>query len=260
MPEAPLVRAVVVNHNGARMTRACLEALQATEWPAARLQIVLVDNASDDGLADEVERDLPGVRVVRSATNRGFAGGCNLGFEDLGDTACVALVNNDATVTPGWLQPLVGALESDPAIGAACPKILLDGTFQEVSVQVPTVRRAGRDVGIWVSGVRVGGRDVWPRTQLVRGWWGFEPPERGWSSGQWTQGEMRRTTCSHGAVLPRCCDATTSTTSARWTSDSSSTTRISSTRGAAPRAGGTATCRRRSCTTCMPLRRAKAQR
>ncbi|MBM3672104.1 MAG: glycosyltransferase family 2 protein [Actinobacteria bacterium] len=189
MPEAPLVRAVVVNHNGGHMTRACIDALRTTDWPADRLQIVLVDNASDDGLAEEVERDLPGIRVVRSATNRGFAGGCNLGFQDLGDTAYVALVNNDATVTPGWLQPLVGALESDPATGAACPKILLDGTFQEVSVHVPTVRRAGRDVGIWVSGARVDGRDVWPRTQLVRGWWGIEPAEGTWPPGQWTHSD-----------------------------------------------------------------------
>lgn len=186
MPTAALVRAVVVSYQGGDVTLDCLRSLQASDWPTDRLEIVLVDNASTDGVADRVGHELPGVRVVRSDSNRGFAGGCNLGLTDLGEVEHVALVNNDAVVTPGWLRPLVDALASDPAIGAACPKILLTGTFRELGLRAPTVRRAGRDVGVWVSGARVGGSDVWARTQLVRGWHGFEPPEREWPAGQWT--------------------------------------------------------------------------
>ncbi len=179
---APLVRAVVVNFNGGDLTVACLRSLVATEWPAGALEIVLVDNASRDGVADAVEREFPNIRVVRSTTNRGFAGGCNLGMTDLGETAYVALVNNDATVDPGWLAPLVATLEDDPALGAACPKILLSGRFRDVTITAPTVRRAGRDLGVRVSRARVDGVDVWARTQLVRGFWGLEPD----GPGQWT--------------------------------------------------------------------------
>jgi len=178
----PLVRVVVVNYGGGDLTLACLRSLQATEWPAARLDIVLVDNASHDGIADAVMRDFPAVRVVRSATNRGFSGGCNLGMTDLAETDFVALVNNDATVEPDWLAPLVAALQADASLGAACPKILLAGRFRAVSIETPTLRRGGRDVGVLVSGARVDGVDVWARTQLVRGFWGREPD----GSGQWT--------------------------------------------------------------------------
>lgn len=176
------MRVVVVNYEGGELTLACLRSLQATEWPADRLELVLVDNASHDGIADAVTRDFPSVRVVRSATNRGFSGGCNFGMTDLGETAFIALVNNDATVEPGWLAPLVAALVADASLGAACPKILLADRFRAVSIETSTVRRGGRDLGLRVSGARVDGVDVWSRTQLVRGFWGREPD----GSGQWT--------------------------------------------------------------------------
>ncbi|MEX0663512.1 MAG: glycosyltransferase [Acidimicrobiia bacterium] len=187
MPPAPLVRAVVVNYEGGDLTLACLRGLRATEWPTDRLDVVLVDNASRDGVADAVERELPEVRVIRGTKNLGFAGGCNLGLADLGGTAYVAFVNNDATVDPGWLRPLVDALEADPSLGAACPKILLAGRFRDLSLRSPTVRHDGRDVGVMVSGVRVDGVEVWSRTQLVEGFWGLEPD----GSGQWTTASAR---------------------------------------------------------------------
>ena len=46
----PSVRVVVVNYDGGEVTRRCIDALLATEHPADRLEIVVVDNASVDGL------------------------------------------------------------------------------------------------------------------------------------------------------------------------------------------------------------------
>jgi GT2 family glycosyltransferase len=181
---------VVVNFNGGELTMTSLLSVLATDWPDGRLQVVLVDNASHDGIPARVERELPNVLVVKSATNRGFAGGCNLGFTDLDDVAYVALVNNDATVDPGWLAPLVATLEDDAELGAACPKILFSGRFRELVLRAPTVR-AGRgdhrDLGVRVSGARVDGVDVWPRVQLVEGFWGREPD----GPGQWTTEQAR---------------------------------------------------------------------
>jgi GT2 family glycosyltransferase len=189
MSSAPLVRVVVVNYEGGDLTITSLQSVLATDWPRDRLEVVLVDNASHDGVADRVERDLVGVRVIRGLTNRGFAGGCNLGLADLGAVEHVALLNNDATVDPTWLRPLAEVLDTDPPLGAACPKILFAGTFHELRIESPTARRGRGDqraLGLRVSGAQVDGADVWTETQLVRGFWGEEPPPSGGSPGQWT--------------------------------------------------------------------------
>lgn len=177
MARTPRVRAVVVSYDAADLTIDCLEHLLDTDWPAGALEVVLVDNASSDSVADRVRRELPFVRVIQSPVNRGFAGGCNLALRDLEGVDHVALVNNDVTVHPTWLAPLVGVLEAEPSVGAACPKILLRSRFREVEIASrPVRRRRGdrRDLGVRVSGVRVAGRDAWRRTRFASGTWGPE--------------------------------------------------------------------------------------
>jgi GT2 family glycosyltransferase len=193
MPPAARVRAVVVNHNGGDLTIACIRSIAASDWPPDRLDIVVVDNASTDGSDEDLADAVPGTRVIRSSRNLGFGGACNVGMHDLGETEVIALVNNDATVEPDWLAPLVQELQTDDRIGAACPKILFAGEFREIAISSSTWRPGRldrRDLGIWVSGVRVDGRDAWTRAQLVRGFWGVEPPPRGAHvGGQWTKGD-----------------------------------------------------------------------
>ena len=181
----PRVGVVVVSHNGRDLTLDCLRSLEAVDWPADRYEVVLVDNASSEDVVSRVRAQFPLVRVIKSTTNRGFAGGCNMGVRALPEVDLVALVNNDASVAPNWLRPLVSTIVSDTGLGAVCPKILFAGTFREVTLHVPTsVRGRGdsRPLGVRLSGAHVGERDVWPRTQLVRGFWGLEPP----GLGQWT--------------------------------------------------------------------------
>jgi GT2 family glycosyltransferase len=173
------------------MTLRCLEALLATDWPADRFAVVLVDNASTDGIARQVRAELPAVRVIESDVNLGFAGGNNLALRDPDDTTYVALINNDALVTNGWLTPLVETLEQSPDVGAACPKILFLPSFLDVTLRAPTHRRGGdrRSLGVRLSGARLDSRDVWSDLQLVSGFWGPEhgaPPE---DEFQWTSSE-----------------------------------------------------------------------
>jgi GT2 family glycosyltransferase len=185
------VRAVVLNYNGGDLTLACLRRLRATEWPASRFQVVLVDNASSDGVVDTARAEWPDLRIIESDRNLGFAGGCNLALRDLDDVDAVALVNSDVLVEPGWLAPLARALGHNPKVGAACPKILFESRFREVELQSGTHRPGRGDdrrLGVRVSGARANGSDVWRDTQLVEGFWGPEhgaEPESGY---QWTSG------------------------------------------------------------------------
>ena len=186
---APLVHVVVLDYDGGDLTLACLRSVLASEWPADRLRVVLVDNASSAPVIATVARELPAVEIVRNDRNRGFAGGVNTGLRRRGDADFVALVNNDATVEPGWLAPLVRTLEADPDVGAACPKILLADDAVEIELAVPTHRLGrgdGRELGVRCSGARVDGVDVWPRAQLVSGFWGDEPMPPDERGAQWT--------------------------------------------------------------------------
>ncbi|HKR51290.1 MAG TPA: glycosyltransferase, partial [Pseudonocardiaceae bacterium] len=76
----PRVSVIVVNYRGAEDTVTCLRALRdELAWPAEALELICVDNASGDGSAERIAAAVPQARLIRSATNIGFAGGCNLG-------------------------------------------------------------------------------------------------------------------------------------------------------------------------------------
>ncbi|MDQ3898036.1 MAG: glycosyltransferase family 2 protein, partial [Actinomycetota bacterium] len=205
--EPPRVRAVVVNHNGGDLTVSSLESLRKSDWPSGALQVVMVDNGSTDGVAARVRTALPEVRVIDAGGNLGFAGGCNLALADLDGVDYVALLNNDAQVDPAWLAPLVDALEADPAVGAANPKILFADRFVDVHLTSETgVRGLGdrRPLGVRLSGVRVDGQDAWDSLQLVSGFWGLEHGVDGDGPFEWTNGQAHLRVPAHDGALPGC--------------------------------------------------------
>ena len=180
---------VLVNYNGGAHVVRAVEHLTRTEWPADDLELVVVDNASVDGSPEAIsERFGDAVQVIRSPANFGFAGGNNLALRDRTGIDYVALVNNDAFVEPGWLAPLVEALERDPSLGAANAKILFEPRFAEVTVRteafVPPTADA-RELGVQVHGIEAGGEDALWKAKFVRGFHDREPAFR-WSSGEGT--------------------------------------------------------------------------
>jgi GT2 family glycosyltransferase len=116
------VSLVLVTHNSEAHIEASLGILLSD--PAGPEEIIGVDNASTDGTIRIVER--MGVKLVALDENHGFAYGCNLGAS-LTRGEVVAFLNPDTEPTPGWLPPLLEAIER-PGIGAAMP--VMDLTYQ----------------------------------------------------------------------------------------------------------------------------------
>lgn len=201
----PRVRVVVLNYDGGDLTLRCLEALRAVDWPADALEIVLVDNASIDGIAPVVIEEMPDVRVIEHTHNVGFAGGCNLGMQDLDGVDYVALLNNDALPERDWLRPLVEALEGDPACGAANSKIVFAPEFVTLEIDTPVFRPSddGRELGVKVTGLAVDGVEVWDDVHFADGCHSTSTRGTGIEDVCWTAGRAEiRVPIGRGAELP----------------------------------------------------------
>ncbi len=176
----PLVRVVVINFDGGQMTIDCLDSLLASDWPKDRLEIVLVDNGSLDDVLDRLAADpaYSSIRVLEPLANLGFAGGCNLGMTLTGNHDHVALINNDATVDPGWLRAMVPVIESAPDVGAVSAKMLFARRYHGIEFDVPDashlVAGEARMLGVRVSGVRLDSERVDDRLAFDEG---FHAPE-----------------------------------------------------------------------------------
>jgi GT2 family glycosyltransferase len=113
---------IVLNFNGRRWLGPCLEAL-AAQAGAPSFETILVDNASHDGSAAFVREHFPGVHVLETGRNLGFAAGNNAGAKAASGRALVFL-NNDTVPAPDWLAHLAGALEAQPAFALVTARIV----------------------------------------------------------------------------------------------------------------------------------------
>jgi GT2 family glycosyltransferase len=133
---------VVPNYQGAALLRrnipTLLRAVEAHPGPA---EVVVVDDGSRDDSLRVLREELPAARVVVHERNQGFGAACKTGVEAAAHPV-VVLLNSDVTVEPGFLAPLLGPFERDPAVFSVSPLILdREGRPSKVTVNLPRVRR-----------------------------------------------------------------------------------------------------------------------
>lgn len=131
---------LIVSWNTRALLQACLESIYANP-PVAPFEVLVVDNASQDGSQEMVRSRFPQVRLNASAENLGFAGGNNRAYMD----SCgeyVLMLNPDTEVRPGALQTLVDFLDRYPQAGGVGARLLnADGSMQPSCSPEPTLRR-----------------------------------------------------------------------------------------------------------------------
>jgi GT2 family glycosyltransferase len=127
---------VLVTWRGRGLIGCCLDALAAqTRLP----QVLVVDNASTDGTADEVSAHPLRPRVLRMTRNTGYAGALAAALPQV-STPFMAWLNDDAEPEPGWLAALEKALDSDDMAAAAASMLYAaDGTVSSTGVALTRI-------------------------------------------------------------------------------------------------------------------------
>lgn len=115
---------MVVNWNGGRHLRRCVDCLRAQSCNPER--IIVVDNASDDNSIESLENCGAAIEVIRLSHNIGFAAANNVALQRASDCAWIALVNPDAFAAPEWLAQLREAAFNNPAYTCFASRMLND--------------------------------------------------------------------------------------------------------------------------------------
>lgn len=124
---SPRIAIIIVSYNSRQDLPDCLSSLGSVSYPADRVSVLVVDNASTDGSSALVRERFPAVTVLEAKINVGFVGGNNLGIAWALDRSydAVLLLNPDTQVAPDFLSKMVAVWQAQPRVGAVQAKLLL---------------------------------------------------------------------------------------------------------------------------------------
>ena len=132
------VSAVVVNYNSAGHLVECVRSLRADGAD----EIVVVDNASDDGSREALAHADADATWIQTGRNLGFGGAANRGVAAARNDL-VAIMNPDAAVEPGALKALVDAVDRERTVAAVGPRVEnVDGSWYPSARAFPSLRDA----------------------------------------------------------------------------------------------------------------------
>lgn len=142
------VTCIVLNWNGWKDTVKCLAALQRCTHP--QLTIIVVDNGSTDGSASRIRLQFPGIFLLETEKNLGFAAGNNVGIRYALDHGAefIWLLNNDTEPAPEALSALLTKALTDDRIGAVASICYYADAPSTVQVW------AGCRVNLWLGSAR----------------------------------------------------------------------------------------------------------
>ncbi len=121
MAHNDLVSVTIVTYNSGRFIKRCLESVLAQKYP--NKEVIVIDNASDDGTVDILEQFEDRCQIVYNDENIGFAAAQNQAINmSTGDW--VLTLNPDVLLLGGFIQALVDAGHIHPKIGSVCGKLL----------------------------------------------------------------------------------------------------------------------------------------
>ncbi|HEX3244340.1 MAG TPA: glycosyltransferase, partial [Chloroflexota bacterium] len=139
------VSAVIVSFNTAPLLERAIQSLNRSRELVDGLEIIVIDNASDDGSPQLVRDRFPDVRLVRLTRNVGFAAGTNMGLR-MARGEQLLLLNPDAELLHDALPRLSSFLDDHPWVAAVGPRLIYpDGSPQDSAFRFPSLRQVFLD-------------------------------------------------------------------------------------------------------------------
>lgn len=111
----PTLSLIIVNWNTKDYLCSCLQSILQHPSPFA-LEVIVIDNASNDGSAAMVEKNFPLIRLIKNRNNLGFARACNQGWR-LAQGKYLLFLNPDTLLGPHVLEEAIKIMEANEEIG-----------------------------------------------------------------------------------------------------------------------------------------------
>ncbi|WP_405115541.1 glycosyltransferase family 2 protein [Paenibacillus sp. FSL K6-1217] len=128
---------IILTLNQLLLTVQCLESIKRNT--PEEHEIIVVDNHSSDETVHFLKTYYPEVKLIENKENLGFAKGCNQGAE-VAEGEAFLFLNNDTVVPPGWLAPMLRALNSDSTVGMTGPVTNYISGHQRIPVTYSELR------------------------------------------------------------------------------------------------------------------------
>ncbi len=147
---ARTVTVVIPTCNNLALLRECLRSVRKLDYPADRLEVLVVDNGSSDGTCGAVDALSTNTRCIRMEGNIGFAAACNHGAAEA-SSEYIAFLNDDALADPHWLQGLFEGLDAgdEGTVCAASTILSRDGSEIEYNGASSNLFGVGRPRSVW---------------------------------------------------------------------------------------------------------------
>ncbi|MBD3318023.1 MAG: glycosyltransferase [Chitinivibrionales bacterium] len=140
-PKETCVSILIVNYNRREDLERCLHSIYAAE-PDVFYQIVVVDNASNDGSVAMIKGSYPTVVLIENENNVGLVKAYNQALT-VGDSKYVMLLDSDTIVEEGAVSRQYAFLDGNPDVTVLQPKLLnSDGTNQKTARMFPSPANA----------------------------------------------------------------------------------------------------------------------
>jgi GT2 family glycosyltransferase len=130
-----VISVIIVTWNSSQEIGACLESvLKQRSQTDEEIEIIIVDNNSQDNTVQLIENHFSEVRLVKNPKNMGYAYANNQGIR-IARGQYLLLLNPDATLADNFFSPLVDFLKNHSEVGAVAPKLLNPNLTVQYSVR-----------------------------------------------------------------------------------------------------------------------------